>query len=147
MLPDIRKHLIYKYILYRLKKQCARCEAAERLSQEERETLCADVAKKVRKRTLIFGIIYFFATIPLWSYMIRYPDQNAFSRWFIDTLESVIPLTQSDWGIYPVYRRGAIYMIFIRLLPISLLILTPLLLWMLVTAEILLNRKLKSIAQ
>lgn len=146
ILPDIRKHLIYKYISYRLKKLCTKSDSLSQLNQETQETICADVARKTRTAAALFGIIYFMMWAVLNVYMVRYPDANPFTRWYVNYIDSILPLTQSDWGIYPTYRRAPVILISIKLIPVGLIISTPLLLWMTAVAELLLSQKLKDIA-
>ena len=47
---DIRKHFLYKYVVYRFNKECRKDVTWDRLSAEDRDRFCLHVFRRVCKR-------------------------------------------------------------------------------------------------
>ena len=140
MSMDIRKSFIYKYTLYRFKQTCLRSKVLAELSQEDKERICMETAKKTRKRMLFIGLVYFFAMSFLNMKIISDPSQNAFTRWYTDTLYSLYPLIGSHWGLITPEGKGVVLLVCIKALPVFLIDLLPLLLIAAITVNIFIKR-------
>ncbi|QSI05540.1 hypothetical protein DYQ05_11775 [Treponema pedis] len=140
---DIRKSVQYKYILYRFNKKFLKNETLKKLSQEEKDKICIEVAKKTRNITLIFGIIYIFVMLFLFYILVINPQyqNNTFVKWYRNILDSVYPLINGNWGSGINKKRGTVLLICIKLLPIFIINAVPLLIFIPVTANILLKRR------
>mgnify|MGYP000891667938 FL=1 len=147
MKGDIRKHYLYKYSKYIFYKKWVRYEVFQNLSQEEVDETCAEVARKTKTLALVFGILYLVIMFMLTMWVIMNPYQNMFTSWYYNTLEAVSPLINGYWGSAPYEKKGTVLLIFIEVLPIFILDLTPLLLFILMLDYILLKRKLNNIAR
>ena len=147
MKGDIKKHYLYKYSKYIFYKKWVRYEVFQNLSQEEVDETCAEVARKTKTLTLVFGILYLVIMFMLTMSVIMNPYQNSFTGWYYNTLEAVSPLINGYWGSAPYEKKGTVLLIFIEVLPIFILDLIPLLLFILILDYILLTRKLNTIAR
>ena len=147
MKGDIKKHYLYKYSKYIFYKKWVRYEVFQNLSQEEVDETCAEVARKTKTLALVFGILYLVIMFMLTTWVIMNPYQNMFTSWYYNTLEAVSPLINGYWGSAPYEKKGTVLLIFIEVLPIFILDLTPLLLFILMLDYILLKRKLNNIAR
>lgn len=147
MKGDIKKHYLYKYSKYIFYKKWVRYEVFQNLSQEEVDETCAEVARKTKTLALVFGILYLVIMFMLTMWVIMNPYQNMFTSWYYNTLEAVSPLINGYWGSAPYEKKGTVLLIFIEVLPIFILDLTPLLLFILMLDYILLKRKLNNIAR
>lgn len=147
MKGDIKKHYLYKYSKYIFYKKWVRYEIFQNLSQEEVDETCAEVARKTKTLALVFGILYLVIMFMLTMWVIMNPYQNMFTGWYYNTLEAVSPLINGYWGSAPYEKKGTVLLIFIEVLPIFILDLTPLLLFILMLDYILLKRKLNNIAK
>jgi len=138
---DIKKSLQYKYISYKLKKECLKNSALQSLSEDEKEEIRIEAAKKTRKITLLIIMIY----IPVICWFIfgfvgncKYMD-NPFVKWLSGIYESVFPLINGDWGTAWYQKRGTVLTIFIELLPALIIQAVPLCIPVMIMA----NRNLK----
>lgn len=147
MKGDIKKHYLYKYSKYIFYKKWVRYEVFQNLSQEEVDETCAEVARKTKTLTLVFGILYLVIMFMLTMSVIMNPYQNSFTSWYYNTLEAVSSLINGYWGSAPYEKKGTVLLIFIEVLPIFILDLIPLLLFILMLDYILLKRKLNTIAR
>lgn len=134
---DIQKTIQYKYILYQFKKRCKTNDMLQSLRQEDKDSICIDVAKKTRTFTLIFGILYLFAFSVFWFEWMMNPQyqNNAFVKWYLDTLYSIYPLVNGDWGSGWYRKKATFLMIYIKLLPIFIIDILPLLILTVIAAN------------
>ncbi len=144
---NMREHFINKYISYRVEKESVRHESVCRLSQDDKEEICMEISKKTRLMTLIFGLIIF---MPAWFFFIRHmfmtQEENPFARWLVDTMNGINAGIQGSWGHGMTGKRALIFRLFFRALPIIAMIAVPVVSFMLITVNILLKRKIKSIS-
>lgn len=143
----MREHFINKYISYRVEKESVRNESVRRLSQTDKEKICIEVSKRTRIMTLIFGVIIF---MPAWFFFIRHmfmtQEHDPFAGWFVDTMNGINAGIQGSWGHGMTGKRALIFRLFFRALPIIVMIAVPVVSFMLITVNILLKRKIKSIS-
>lgn len=134
---DIQKTIQYKYILYQFKKRCKTNDMLQNLRQEDKDSICIDVAKKTRTFTLILGIMYLFAFSFFWFEWMMNPQyqNNAFIKWYLDTLYSIYPLVNGDWGSGWYRKKATFLMIYIKLLPIFIIDILPLLILTVIAAN------------
>ena len=132
---DIQKSIQYKYVVYKFKKICLMKDSLQNLTQEEK--ICIDAARKTRKFTLIFGILYLFAFSFFWFGWMMNPQyqNNAFIKWYLDTLYSIYPLVNGDWGGGWYRKKATFLMIYIKLLPIFIIDILPLLILIAIAAN------------
>jgi len=114
---DIQKSIQYKYVMYKFKKICLINDSLQNLTQEDKEKICIDAARKTRTFTLIFGILYLFAFSVFWFEWMMNPQyqNNAFIKWYLDTLYSIYPLVNGDWGSGWYRKKATFLMIYIKL--------------------------------
>lgn len=134
---DIQKTIQYKYILYQFKKRCKTNDMLQSLRQEDKDSICIDAARKTRKFTLIFGILYLFAfSFFCFGWMMNPQYQNnAFVKWYLDTLYSIYPLVNGDWGGGWYRKKATFLMIYIKLFPIFIIDILPLLILIVIAAN------------
>lgn len=134
---DIQKTIQYKYILYQFKKRCKTNDMLQSLSQEDKDSICIDVAKKTRVLTLIFGIIYLFAFSFFWFGWMMNPQyqNNAFVKLYLGIIDSVYPLINGDWGGGWYRKKATFLMIYIKLFPIFIIDILPLLILIAIAAN------------
>lgn len=134
---DIQKTIQYKYILYQFKKRCKTNDMLQSLRQEDEDSICIDAARKTRKFTLIFGILYLFAfSFFCFGWMMNPQYQNnAFVKWYLDTLYSIYPLVNGDWGGGWYRKKATFLMIYIKLFPIFIIDILPLLILIVIAAN------------
>ncbi len=143
---DVRKSVQYKYIKYKFMRKCLANEALQKLSEDEKEKILIEAAKKTRKITWIIIMIY----IPVMIYFTyglvfnyKYMD-NAFIKWLIGIYESVFPLINGNWGSALHEKKGTFLMIFIKLLPAFIIQSLPLFIPVVITANIILEKEIYS---
>lgn len=141
---DIQKTIQYKYIVYRFKKVSMTNDSLQSLSQEDKEKICIDATRKTRKATLIFGILYFFTFSFFWFGWMMNPEHqnNAFVKWYLDTLESVYPLINGDWGSGWYRKKATVLVISLKLFPIFIINLLPLLILIVIAANHFLTKRI-----
>lgn len=141
---DIQKTIQYKYILYQFNKRCKTNDMLQSLNQEDKEKICIDATRKTRKATLMFGILYLFAFSFFWFGWMMNPEHqnNAFVKWYLDTLESVYPLINGDWGSGWYRKKATILVISLKLFPIFIINLLPLLILSLLTSNHFLTKRI-----
>ena len=141
---DIQKTIQYKYIVYRFKKVSMTNDSLQSLSQEDKEKICIDATRKTRKATLMFGILYFFTFSFFWFGWMMNPEHqnNAFVKWYLDTLESVYPLINGDWGSGWYRKKATILVISLKLFPIFIINLLPLLILSLLASNHFLTKRI-----
>lgn len=134
---DITKTIQYRYIQYRIKKYCLKNETLERLSQEDKDKICIDVAKKTRNFAFIYIPFYITAMLFFILGFIMNPEytNNAFVRWYRGIIESVIPLINGDWGSSWKQKKGTFLIIYIKLFPAIVIIGLPLFIPILIMAN------------
>ena len=134
---DIQKSIQYKYVMYKFKKICLINDSLQNLTQEDKEKICIDAARKTRTFTLIFGILYLFAFSVFWFDWMMNPQyqNNAFIKWYLDTLYSIYPLVNGDWGSGWYRKKATFLMIYIKLLPIFIIDILPLLILTVIAAN------------
>ena len=140
---DIRKLWQYKYLSYKLKKECLKNKTLQDLNEDEKEKICIEATKKTREITWIVIIIY----IPVMCFFIfgfvgnyKYID-NVFVKWFKGIYESVFSFFtgEIDWGSAWYEKRGTVLTIFLKLLPAFIIQASPLFIAIIIIA----NRNLK----
>ena len=141
---DIQKTIQYKYILYQFKKRCKTNDMLQSLSQEDKDSICIDVAKKTRVLTLIFGIIYLFAFSFFWFGWMMNPQyqNNAFVKWYLSIIDSVYPLINGDWGGGWYRKKATFLVIYMKLLPIFIIDILPLLILIVIAANHFLTKRI-----
>ena len=134
---DIQKTIQYKYILYQFNKRCKTNDMLQSLRQEDKDSICIDAARKTRKFTLIFGILYLFAFSFFWFEWMMNPQyqNNAFVKWYLSIIDSVYPLINGDWGGGWYRKKATFLMIYIKLLPIFIIDILPLLILIAIAAN------------
>ena len=141
---DIQKTIQYKYILYQFKKRCKTNDMLQSLSQEDKDSICIDVAKKTRVLTLIFGILYLFAFSFFWFEWMMNPQyqNNAFVKWYLSIIDSVYPLINGDWGGGWYRKKATFLVIYMKLLPIFIIDILPLLILIIIAANHFLTKRI-----
>ncbi len=144
---DITKHFIYKYIWYRLTKECTKNETFEGLSSEDKERVCAEITRKAIKWILIACIVYGLLLFLFLLWVIMPPHRNAFEEWLIDRVQVALQSTQGFWedNGRRARKRRIIHFI-IEMLPIILLYIVPIVLFSVITINILFGKKIKAIS-
>ena len=134
---DIQKTIQYKYILYQFKKRCKTNDMLQSLRQEDKEKICIDAAIKKRKFTFFFVTIYLFALYFFWFGWMMNPQyqNNAFVKWYLDTLDSIYPLVNGDWGGGWYRKKATFLVIYMKLLPIFIIDILPLLILIVIAAN------------
>ena len=144
---DIRKSFQYKYIKYRFKKECLKNSTLQNLSEDEKEKIRFNASKRTRKITWIIIIIYIgvmcwfiFGFVGNYEYR-----NNTFVKWFKSIYESVYPFFTGtmDWGSTWHQRQASVLTIFVKLLPAVILQAFPLVIPIMVTANIILKTEQK----
>lgn len=144
---DMRKTLQYKYIQYRFKKECLKNNDLQNLSQEEKESICIEAAKKTRNVTWIVIMIYIPAMVLfIYGFVLNYKYlDNAFVKWYQGIIESVFPLINGDWGGTWYQKKGTFLLIYIKLIPVAIIQGTPLFLPIMIMANRFLKKEMKEI--
>lgn len=140
---DIKKSIQYKYILYRFKKECLKNETLEHLSQETKDKICIEAAKKTRTFILVYIPFYLAAMMSFFLGFIMNNEymNNDFVIWYRGILESVFPLINGNWGSSWRQKKATVLLIFIKLIPILIIDAIPLFVPILIMS----NRILKKI--
>ena len=141
---DIQKTIQYKYILYQFKKRCKTNDMLQSLRQEDKDSICIDVAKKTRTFTLILGIMYLFAFSFFWFEWMMNPQyqNNAFLKWYLSIIQSVYPLINGDWGGGWYRKKATFLVIYMKLLPIFIIDILPLLILIVIAANHFLTKRI-----
>lgn len=141
---DIQKTIQYKYILYQFKKRCKTNDMLQSLRQEDKDSICIDVAKKTRTFTLIFGILYLFAfSFFCFGWMMNPQYQNnTFVKWYLSIIDSVYPLINGDWGGGWYRKKATFLVIYMKLLPIFIIDILPLLILIVIAANHFLTKRI-----
>ena len=144
MKRDIRKHFLYKYVVYRFNKECRKDTIWDRLSAEDRERFCLHVFRRVWKRVTVIALIYFLVFVIGTVSMISDSHPGPFLRWYEDRLDFVGDLINTEhWNIYDPYERSVFYYILIQALPIVVIEGGPLLVIVFAVTEYILRREMK----
>lgn len=144
---DVRKSVSYKYVKYKFNRKCLKNEALQNLNEDEKEKICIEATKKIRKITWLIIMIY----IPVMCWFIfgfvvnyKYVD-NTFVKWFLGIYESVIPLINGGWGSAWYEKRGTFLMIYIKLFLAFIIQAMPLFIPIMITANKILKKEINSI--
>ena len=141
---DIRKHFLYKYLVYRFNKECRKDTIWDRLSAEDRDRFCLHVFRRVWKRVTVIALIYFLVFVIGTVSMISDSHPGPFLRWYEDRLDFVGDLINTEhWNIYDPYERSVFYYILIQALPIVVIEGGPLLVIVFAVTEYILRREMK----
>lgn len=141
---DIRKHFLYKYVVYRFNKECRKDTIWDRLSAEDRDRFCLHVFRRVWKRVTVIALIYFLVFVIGTVSMISDSHPGPFLRWYEDRLVFVGDLINTEhWNIYDPYERSVFYYILIQALPIVVIEGGPLLVIVFAVTEYILRREMK----
>lgn len=141
---DIRKHFLYKYLVYRFNKECRKDVTWERLSPEDRDRFCLHVFRRVWKWVAVIALIYFLVFVLGTVSMISNPHAGPFLRWYEERLAFVGDLINTEhWNMYGPYERGVFYYIIIQALPIVVIEGVPLLVIVFAVTEYILRREMK----
>lgn len=141
---DIRKHFLYKYVVYRFNKECRKDTIWDRLSAEDRDRFCLHVFRRVWKRVTVIALIYFLVFVIGTVSMISDSHPGPFLRWYEDRLDFVGDLINTEhWNIYDPYERSVFYYILIQALPIVVIEGGPLLVIVFAVTEYILRREMK----
>ena len=141
---DIRKHFLYKYLVYRFNKACRKDVTWDRLSAEDRDRFCLHVFRRVWKRVTVIALIYFLVFVIGTVSMISDSHPGLFLRWYEDRLDFVGDLINTEhWNIYDPYERSVFYYILIQALPIVVIEGGPLLVIVFAVTEYILRREMK----
>ena len=141
---DIRKHFLYKYVVYRFNKECRKDTIWDRLSAEDRDRFCLHVFRRVWKRVTVIALIYFLVFVLGTVSMISDSHPGPFLRWYEDRLDFVGDLINTEhWNIYDPYERSVFYYILIQALPIVVIEGGPLLVIVFAVTEYILRREMK----
>ena len=144
MKRDIRKHFLYKYVVYRFNKECRKDTIWDRLSAEDRDRFCLHVFRRVWKRVTVIALIYFLVFVLGTVSMISDSHPGPFLRWYEDRLDFVGDLINTEhWNIYDPYERSVFYYILIQALPIVVIEGGPLLVIVFAMTEYILRREMK----
>lgn len=144
MKMDIRKHFLYKYLVYRFNKECRKDTIWDRLSAEDRDRFCLHVFRRVWKRVTVIAFIYFFVFVLGTVSMISDPHAGPFLRWYEARLVFVGDLINTEhWNMYGPYERSVFYYILIQALPIVVIEGGPLLVIVFAVTEYILRREMK----
>lgn len=144
MKRDIRKHFLYKYVVYRFNKECRKDTIWDRLSAEDRDRFCLHVFRRVWKRVTVIALIYFLVFVLGTVSMISDSHPGPFLRWYEDRLDFVGDLINTEhWNIYDPYERSVFYYILIQALPIVVIEGGPLLVIVFAVTEYILRREMK----
>lgn len=144
MKRDIRKHFLYKYVVYRFNKECRKDTIWDRLSAEDRDRFCLHVFRRVWKRVTVIALIYFLVFVIGTVSMISDSHPGPFLRWYEDRLDFVGDLINTEhWNIYDPYERSVFYYILIQALPIVVIEGGPLLVIVFAVTEYILRREMK----
>lgn len=114
------------------------------LRQEDKDSICIDVAKKTRTFTLILGIMYLFAFSFFWFEWMMNPQyqNNAFVKWYLSIIDSVYPLINGDWGGGWYRKKATFLVIYMKLLPIFIIDILPLLILIVIAANHFLTKRI-----
>ena len=141
---DIRKHFLYKYVVYRFNKECRKDTIWDRLSAEDRDRFCLHVFRRVWKRVTVIALIYFLVFVIGTVSMISDSHPGPFLRWYEDRLDFVGDLINTEhWNMYGPYERSVFYYILIQALPIVVIEGGPLLVIVFAVTEYILRREMK----
>mgnify|MGYP000899373459 FL=1 len=141
---DIRKHFLYKYVVYRFNKECRKDTIWDRLSAEDRDRFCLHVFRRVWKRVTVIALIYFLVFVIGTVSMMSDSHPGPFLRWYEDRLDFVGDLINTEhWNIYDPYERSVFYYILIQALPIVVIEGGPLLVIVFAVTEYILRREMK----
>ena len=144
MKRDIRKHFLYKYVVYRFNKECRKDTIWDRLSAEDRDRFCLHVFRRVWKRVTVIALIYFLVFVIGTVSMISDSHPGPFLRWYEDRLDFVGDLINTEhWNMYGPYERSVFYYILIQALPIVVIEGGPLLVIVFAVTEYILRREMK----
>lgn len=141
---DIQKSIQYKYVMYKFKKICLINDSLQNLTQEDKEKICIDAARKTRTFTLILGIMYLFAFSFFWFEWMMNPQyqNNAFVKWYLSIIDSVYPLINGDWGGGWYRKKATFLVIYMKLLPIFIIDILPLLILIVIAANHFLTKRI-----
>ncbi len=144
---DLTKHFLYKYILYKLTKEGAKNEAVEKLSSEDKERVCAEITRKAIKWILIACFVYGLLLFLFLLWVVMPPHRNAFELWLLDRVDVALEGAQPFWegSSWRGKKRGALFFT-IEMLPVILLYIVPIVLFSVITINILFGKKIKAIS-
>lgn len=145
MKRNLQKSWLYKYIRYRLERECFKDAKLQGASREQKDSICLKAVERTRSYSFLFAFLYLPAFSLFFFGWIMNPrnGNNEFVSWYLGVIESVVPLVTGDWGSSWNEKRGAVLLIFFRLIPIFIVSAAPLFLPILITA----NRVLKKTIQ
>ena len=141
---DIRKHFLYKYVVYRFNKACRKDVTWDRLSAEDRDRFCLHVFRRVWKRVAVIALVYFLVFVLGTVSMISDSHPGPFLCWYEERLAFVGDLINAKhWNMYGPYERSVFYYILIQALPIVVIEGGPLLVIVFAVTEYILRREMK----
>lgn len=124
----IKRKYLYKgiqyYVQYLFRRKRFNNKCLDELHQEDIKKICLMASKRAYQLIVGVGMIYLFAFMFIIASIISTPVQNqtVFTRWYINTIQSVFMLVNRNQGS----AIGTILLTGIKLLPIAIIDVTPL---------------------
>ena len=124
----IQRKYLYKgiqyYVQYLFRRKRLNDKYLDELQQEDIKKICLMAGKRAYQLIVGVGMIYLFAFMFIIASIISTPVQNqtVFTRWYINTIQSVFMLVNRNQGS----AIGTILLTGIKLLPIAIIDVTPL---------------------
>lgn len=124
----IQRKYLYKgiqyYVQYLFRRKRLNDKYLDELQQEDIKKICLMASKRAYQLIVGVGMIYLFAFMFIIASIISTPVQNqtVFTRWYINTIQSVFMLVNRNQGS----AIGTILLTGIKLLPIAIIDVTPL---------------------
>lgn len=124
----IQRKYLYKgiqyYVQYLFRRKRLSNKCLDELHQEDAKKICLMASKRAYQLIVGVGMIYLFAFMFIIASIISTPVQNqtVFTRWYINTIQSVFMLVNRNQGS----AIGTILLTGIKLLPIAIIDVTPL---------------------
>ena len=124
----IQRKYLYKgiqyYVQYLFRRERLNDKYLDELQQEDTKKICLMASKRAYQLIVGVGMIYLFAFMFIIASIISTPVQNqtVFTRWYINTIQSVFMLVNRNQGS----AIGTILLTGIKLLPIAIIDVTPL---------------------
>lgn len=124
----IQRKYLYKgiqyYVQYLFRRKRLNDKYLDELQQEDIKKICLMASKRAYQLMVGVGMIYLFAFMFIIASIISTPVQNqtVFTRWYINTIQSVFMLVNRNQGS----AIGTILLTGIKLLPIAIIDVTPL---------------------
>lgn len=142
---NIRKGLIYRYAQYKFEQYIKDNVAFESISHEEKVSLCETIAKKACIVLVLLVFPYFI--LVMYAFYLLSIQGNVLVSWFYHWVDEAYEIIlYGDWGVNTPHKRGVLFLIFIKLLPVILgvlISLTPIFLCNAIVINSLLKTKLK----